>query len=178
MPPRSRPRQNVELKVRLPDLRHARRVAQRMATSQLASEHQIDSYFQTRQGRLKLREIDGQPPVLIWYSRADHTGPKRSDYHLIPVADSAGLKLALTSAWGLRGVVDKRREIFLVHNVRIHLDRVRGLGHFLEFEAVLDRGMAVSTGHRQVRELMAPFDVTDAQLVAASYIDLLDPRGP
>jgi predicted adenylyl cyclase CyaB len=173
MPSRPRPRQNVELKVRLPDLRQARRVAQRVATSQLESEHQIDTYFQVREGRLKLREIEGGSSVLIWYTRADQTGPKRSDYHLVTVADAAGLKLALTAACGLRGVVDKRREIYLSHNVRIHLDRVRGLGHFLEFEAVLERGVAVSTGHRQVRDLMVQFELNESQLVSNSYIDLL-----
>jgi len=35
--------------------------------------------------------------------------------------------------------VSKRREIYLWHNVRIHLDAVTGLGSFVEFEAVLGR---------------------------------------
>ena len=56
----------------------------------------------------------------------------------MPIAEPALLKAALTAALGVRRVVDKRREIFLADNVRIHLDDVAGLGTFLEFEAVLD----------------------------------------
>ncbi|MGK3856667.1 class IV adenylate cyclase, partial [Enterococcus faecium] len=82
-------------------------------------------------GRLKLREIDGQAAVLIWYDRPDHDAARLSKYHLVPVADPAALKAALTDALGVRGEVRKRREIYLWHNVRIHLDEVAGLGSFL-----------------------------------------------
>ena len=51
--------------------------------------------------------------------------------------DAGALKTALVAALGIRGVVHKRREIYLWHNVRIHLDEVAGLGALVEFEAVL-----------------------------------------
>ena len=166
--------ENIELKARLRDLDRARRVAAGPATQRLPTEHQIDTYFHCRQGRLKLRQIDGRPAQLISYERPDLLGPKASLYQLVPVADPEPLKAALTAALGVRTVVDKRREIFLWHNVRIHLDEVAGLGGFLEFEAVLGPGVDSTAGHAQVAELLGRFGIEAGDLLAGSYGDLLE----
>ena len=39
-------------------------------------------------------------------------------------------------SWGVETVVDKVRDIYLIGNVRVHVDSVHGLGEFIEFEAV------------------------------------------
>lgn len=168
--------QNVELKARLADLESARRVAVSIATQHVGTEHQIDTYFQCSQGRLKLREIQGHSAQLISYSRPDQEGPKTSDYLLVPVADPESLKAALAAALGIRVVVDKRREIYLIDNVRIHLDEVRGLGQFLEFEAVLGPGIDEAAGRAQLDRLAATFATHPADRVAGSYADLLSSR--
>lgn len=166
---------NIELKARLPDLAHARGVAARIATRRLGTQRQLDTYFVVAHGRLKLREID-EPPVaqLVWYDRANTTVAKSSDYRLVEVAHGSELKAALTAALGVRLAVDKRREIFLYENVRIHLDEVVGLGTFLEFEAVLGPGIDDQRGHDQLAWLREQFAIVDAQLIAVSYSDLLE----
>jgi predicted adenylyl cyclase CyaB len=165
-------RRNMELKVRLADLAAARRVAESLATSRLGLLRQIDTYFTCATGRLKLREIDGHAAELIWYARPDEAAPKGSDYLIVPVADPGALKAALAGALGVRAVVDKRREVYLVDNVRIHLDDVAGLGSFLEFEAVLDPGVSDSQGREQLARLSAAFGLKAGDLLAGSYGDL------
>jgi predicted adenylyl cyclase CyaB len=167
--------QNIELKARLADLEGARRVARTLATSRLGMHHQVDTYFASRNGRLKLREIDGHTSQLIWYARPDDLGPKASDYQVVPVADGEAMKSALTAALGVRAVVQKRRDIYLWHNVRIHLDEVAGLGTFLEFEAVLGPGVDEAAARAQVDHLLGRFAIAPADLLAGSYGEMARP---
>ncbi len=172
------PRRNVELKARLPDVERARTVAARLATQRAGEQIQVDTYFHCAHGRLKLREIDAQRAELIAYVRADEPDAKASAYHLLDVPDAAALKAALASALGIRCVVRKRREIFLYHNVRIHLDQVDGLGEFLEFEAVLGPDVDAAKGRDQVADLVERFAVAESDLLTGSYGEMVMDRKP
>ncbi|MHB8900890.1 MAG: class IV adenylate cyclase [Thermoguttaceae bacterium] len=164
---------NIELKARLADLDEARRVARSIATRQLEGQEQTDTYFRCAHGRLKLRQIGHAPAHLVWYARPDEEGPKASDYRIVPVGNPETLKAALADACGIWCVVRKHREIYLYHNVRIHLDEVQDLGTFLEFEAVLGPTVDDEQGRRQLAELRERFSIADQDLLAVSYSDLL-----
>jgi adenylate cyclase, class 2 len=164
---------NIELKARLADLDAARQIALSITTNELGVQVQTDTYFHCPTGRLKLRQIDHSPAQLVWYSRPDEEGPKASDYRLVPVTNPETLKGALEAAYGIWCVVCKRREIYLYHNVRIHLDEVERLGTFIEFEAVLGPDVDDQTGHQQLGDLRERFSITDTDLLAVSYSDLL-----
>ena len=167
------PSRNVELKARLHDPLRARETAQRLATRHLGSMHQIDTYFRCAHGSLKLRQIDGLSAELISYVRADSTAPRASDYFVVPLSNPETVKQALAAALGVSVVVDKRREVYLYHAVRIHLDNVTSLGWFLEFEAVLGPHVDDAAGHAQVEHLRKEFEIMPADVVAVSYSDLL-----
>ena len=82
-------------------------------------------------GRLKLREIDGQPAQLIAYNRSDTPAARPSDYRIVEFADdrvTSQLYELFNAALGILAIVKKTREVFLYHNVRIHLDEVVGAG--------------------------------------------------
>ncbi len=164
-------RRNIEFKARLTDFGEARRIAGAMATDVVGLELQTDTYFHVARGRLKLREIDGRGAWLIGYERANATAARGSDYRLIEIADGAGIKATLAAALGVLTIVRKEREIFLFRNVRIHLDRVAGLGEFLEFEAVLEDHND-SAGHAVLAELRQRFASVLAEALAGSYSDL------
>ncbi|MBN2474570.1 MAG: class IV adenylate cyclase [Pirellulales bacterium] len=164
---------NIELKARLNDPEAARKTAAAIATKRLGTQHQIDTYFACRHGRLKLRQIDGLSAQLIAYARPDRDGPKASDYRLVPVANPETLKAALAAALGVEVVVEKRREILLHENVRIHLDEVADLGHFLEFEAVLGPEVDDAAGRAQVERLMERFAIGQGDLLSGSYADMI-----
>jgi len=165
---------NLEIKARCADLASARAVAERLATDHPGVDEQVDTYFATRAGRLKLRESSLSGGQLIPYLRPDQPGPKRSDYQILPVADAPQLRRTLGEILGVHRVVRKRREIFLVDNVRIHLDEVEGLGTFLELEAVFDGSPAAEAEQqRKVDALMRELGVSPPDLVDTSYEGLL-----
>ncbi|KAG0899736.1 hypothetical protein G6F32_017347 [Rhizopus arrhizus] len=61
---------------------------------------------------------------------------------------------------------------------RIHLDRVEGLGEFLELEVVLRDGESAAAGMEEARTLMDGLGVAPTQLRAGAYLDLLASRRP
>jgi adenylate cyclase class IV len=135
--------------------------------------HQRDTYFHAVTGRLKLREAPPQPAELIAYARAELTGPKVSHYRIVPVADHLALIEVLTDSLGVRCVVEKARRLLRWRNVRIHLDRVTGLGHFVELEAVATSPGGLEVERDRVEQLRAALGIPGERLVARGYADLL-----
>jgi predicted adenylyl cyclase CyaB len=167
-------RRNLELKARLAAPSAALTAVLKLGAHAGGQEIQTDTYFRVPKGRLKLREIEGQPAVLIWYERPDQDSARLSSYFLVPVADAASLKAALATALGVRGSVRKRRGIYFWHNVRIHLDQVEDLGTFVEFEAVLGPQENEDTARCRLAQLGAALAITPADHIADSYADLLN----
>ena len=91
-----------------------------------------------------------------------------------PTADPEGLREVLSAALGIRGVVRKRRSVYLVGQTRVHLDQVEGLGDFVELEVVLQPQQNSSDGVTIARELMRKLGISTSQLVEKAYIDLLE----
>jgi adenylate cyclase class IV len=135
---------------------------------------QRDTYFFAVQARMKLREAPPNPAELITYARADREGPKVSHYRVVQVADHLALIEALTDALGVRAVVEEERRLLLWRGVRIHLDRVARLGHFVEFEAVARSIGGLEAEQVKVTELREALGLADDRLlVARGYADLL-----
>ena len=165
---------NFELKARCADLALARGRAQVLATRWLGVDEQVDTYFRVSGGRFKLRESSLSGAQLVPYLRPDAPLARRSDYVVIPVPEPALTKALLSELLGIHRVVKKRREIALYQNVRIHLDRVEGLGDFVELEAVWDGDAAGEAEQREkVAFLRERLGIRDADLIAASYEGLL-----
>ena len=74
---------------------------------------------------------------LIFYNRPDTSGPKLSDFRVSPVGDVEGMKTLLSLALGAIGCVKKVRTLYMVGQTRVHLDKVEGLGEFVEFEVCM-----------------------------------------
>jgi adenylate cyclase class IV len=169
---------NVEIKARAADLAPARAVLAARGARFAGLDHQVDTYFRVASGRLKLREGDIEN-ALIHYERENTAGPKHSKVGLLATTPGSPLKDMLTAALGIVVVVDKRREIHFLGNVKIHLDEVAGLGTFVEIEAIDDDGTRPLEALRaQCEELMTAFGIRDEDLLAVSYSDLLRGKGP
>ena len=137
---------------------------------------QDDTFFRCESGRLKLRAFTMEEGELIFYRRADRQGPKESFYLRSPTSAPGMLRDSLSLAYGEAGRVRKHRTLFLVGRTRIHLDKVEGLGHFLELEVVLAEGEPTEVGIREAHELMVKLGVEPSQLIEGAYVDLLAQR--
>jgi adenylate cyclase, class 2 len=168
------PRRNLELKARDPDPIRSLRTCVGLGTEDRGTLEQADTYFEVPRGRLKLRRETGAGAHLIAYRRPDTVDQKESRYELVEVADADALERALAASLGVVAVVRKSRRLFLLGNVRIHLDAVEGLGSFIEFEAVAGPDDPdTSRFERRLDELRRAFAIADVDLVARSYCDLL-----
>ena len=166
------PRRNIELKARDPDPDCSLQVSLEIGASDEGWLYQTDTYFRVSQGRLKLRE-EGPVAQLISYERVNETAARESRYRLVDVSDPAGLKDALSNALGVLVVVEKSRRLLLWQGVRIHLDEVRGLGSFIEIEAVADPASDLSAEHHRAGQLQDALAITPDRIVAFSYSDEL-----
>ncbi|HZB75519.1 MAG TPA: cytidine deaminase [Solirubrobacteraceae bacterium] len=167
---------NVELKAHDPD---PARTLERALAAGARDEgllRQRDTYFTVAAGRLKLREEDPGGATLIGYQRPDAGGERVSAYRLVAVPDPEAMRAALADANGIDVVVVKRRHLLLWETVRIHLDEVRGLGSFLELEAVAAPGSDLRREREQVAHLREALDIRDEALREGSYADALRGR--
>lgn len=167
--------QNIEIKARL-TTQQFRELESRVAAivDRDCVLHQTDTFFHTTKDRLKLREYPDQPAELIAYQRTDQNEPKLSDYIRTPVDQPDSLKLALMRSLGIRGVIKKRRDLYLVGQTRVHLDLVDGLGEFVELEVVMRPDQLKDDGLTIVNELMEQLGIEPGCLISAAYIDLLE----
>ena len=168
---------NVEIKARAVDLSALAERAAAIADTGPVEIAQDDTFFRCAAGRLKLRAFPDGAGELIFYRRADASGPRECEYRIASVDAAGPLRIALGEALGVVGRVRKRRTLFLAGRTRIHLDRVEELGAFLELEVVLDEGEDAEHGMREAREMMERLGVRADQLVAGAYADMLAATG-
>lgn len=165
---------NVEIKARIASVQGLLPRAQSLSDDEHAQLiHQDDTFFTVPHGRLKLRVFADGTGELIHYHRADLEGPKVSDYVISVVSEPDTLREALSRACGLLGRVRKERILVLVGQTRIHLDRVEGLGDFLELEVVLQPGQSEADGQAIAHSLMQALGVPASDRVSGAYLDLL-----
>ena len=170
------PSRNVEIKARARDPEKQARLAEQLASGPAERLVQEDTFFVVPSGRLKLRVFAAGAGELIQYERRDAKLPSESRYLCVPTPDPEALRAALTRALGVRAVVRKTRTVHLAGRTRIHLDRVEGLGEFIELEVVLAPGEDTSQGVAVARELMALLEIEEDDLVEAAYVDLQEAR--
>jgi predicted adenylyl cyclase CyaB len=163
---------NIEIKARIKSVEAVAAIAAKLADEGPIEIAQDDTFFRCEAGRLKLRAFSATKGELIFYRRANQTGPKESFYVISPTENPDSLREALSLAYGQVGRVVKDRTLYLVGRTRVHLDRVEGLGEFLELEVVLAEGETVEAGTSEAHELMARLGVEPGQLIEGAYVDL------
>lgn len=168
---------NIEIKARIESIAALMPRAAAIATEGPTEIFQDDTFFACPAGRLKLRAFPDGSGELIFYRRPDALGPKESFYVRSPTADPDSLRSTLGLACGVTGRVVKQRTLFLVGRSRVHLDRVRDLGEFLELEVVLRDDEPTDAGLQEALELMERLGIRSDQLVEGAYVDLLEARG-
>ncbi len=164
---------NVEIKARVSDLATLEGRVAALSTGGPQQLVQHDTFFRTAGGRLKLRRFGDGNAELIQYRRPDSTAPAASEYQRVVIHDPEPLAALLSAALGVRGEVKKTRILYWIGQTRVHLDRVEGLGAFMELEVTLSATESVADGQDIALALMEKLGVDEADLVDRAYLDLL-----
>ena len=164
---------NIEIKARTNKAAVIRKYLLDNNASFKGTDMQTDTYFNTSQGRLKLRQGNIENN-LIYYERTNQAGPKQSNFSLVQVTDADGLKEMLAAAVGIKVAVEKQREIYFIDNVKFHLDTLEELGNFVEIEASNKYApLSKEELNRQCVFYMQQFEITESDLIDISYSDML-----
>jgi len=164
---------NYEFKARCSDIEKLESKLKDLNPLFIGTDHQIDTYFNVLNGRLKLREGNIENS-LIHYNRTNVSGAKQSNVTLYQHQPDKNLKEVLTKALGVKAIVDKRRKIYFVDNVKFHFDEVNELGNFVEVEAIdKDGSIGIEKLKEQCKYYIELFEISNDQFIAESYSDLL-----
>jgi adenylate cyclase, class 2 len=164
---------NVEIKAKTNNIGFLQNKLEEMGANYKGCDHQIDTYFHCENGRLKLREgkIENS---LIFYQRSNQKGPKDSHVSMTTLSADSKIGEVLKSSYGVKVVVDKKRHIYFIDNVKFHVDEVEGLGSFAEIEAIDYEG---NIGQEKLLEQCQHYQnellIGEDDLVDCSYSDLL-----
>lgn len=163
--------QNVEYKAELRDIALARSICRVIGAEPMGALMQTDTYYHAADARFKKRETAGEPTVYIVYHRRDRTSPKISRFEIL--SEEGARERFGEREHAPMVVVRKRRELFILRNVRIHLDRVEELGEFLEFEAAVSPKWNLRRCHDSLRKLRTQFMPALGEAVSCGYADLI-----
>ncbi|MEZ5195731.1 MAG: class IV adenylate cyclase [Bacteroidales bacterium] len=164
---------NIEIKAQCQNQETIEYILRKENAVAHGTDFQTDTYFKVNEGRLKLREGNIEN-ALIHYHREDKPGPKNSQVVLYKALPDENLKRILTASIGVKVVVKKERRIFFIENIKFHLDKVEGLGTFVEIEAIdLEGNIGKEKLLEQCQRYLEKFKIKDDELVSISYSDML-----
>lgn len=164
---------NIEIKAMLRDREHVEAIATRLAGEGPELIRQEDYFFPCDGARLKLRIVGPDCGELIRYERGNLAETRSSRYLIARTSDPAVLLEILDKTLGRIGEVKKERTLYMVGQTRVHLDRVAGLGDFLELEVVLRPEQTEAEGKAIADDLLSTLHIDRRDFVAEAYIDLL-----
>lgn len=164
---------NIEIKAKIPDIDYCIKLAEKLSGAKPKIIKQEDTFFNCKNGRLKLRIHSKDDGVLIFYNRPDLIGLKTSEYYLSTTHEPYRLLDVLERSYGSCGRVNKTRKLYLLGRTRVHLDQVENLGNFLEFEVVLKDDEGITEGETEAKQLMEAFKISESDLISGAYVDMI-----
>jgi predicted adenylyl cyclase CyaB len=164
---------NFEFKAKVPDIKNLEEKLLTLHPVFHGEDHQVDTYYNVAEGRLKLREGNIENS-LIYYERQNTSAAKQSNIILYKHQPGSSLKQILERVHGIKVIVDKRRRIYFINNVKFHFDTVARLGTFLEVEAIDEtRSIGIDKLQQQCMHYFEFFNLRSEDYVHCSYSDLL-----
>jgi predicted adenylyl cyclase CyaB len=164
---------NFEFKAKVNDLEKYENKLLSLNPRFVGIDHQIDTYFNALQGRLKLREGNIENS-LINYDRENILGSKESQIILYQHEPNIGLKNILIKQLGVKIIVEKKRKIYFIENIKFHFDSVEKLGSFIEVEAIDSKEeFTIDVLKKQCDTFFDFFELTTLNIIDKSYSDLM-----
>ncbi len=156
---------NLELKAKLDNFRKIKSLLKKINAEHCGILNQRDTYFKAKGFLLKLRRVNGEYE-LIKYIRDEKTKKRWSNFELLKIEGKNPEKY-LSSFLKVEAVVEKKRELYMFKNTRIHLDTVKGLGKFIELETIVDKGKI--DAQKRFNELVDLLDLDLTKQIKTSY---------
>jgi len=166
---------NIEIKAKIHNYNKIKGLIEQFCKNPIEIENQEDTFFNSPKGRLKLR-ISNDKPAIMYYDRPNSFEPKQSDIAISFTDNPDTLKKVLSESIGIRGIVKKKRSLYIYGQTRIHLDDVKRLGKFIELEVVMNDEQSRKDGELIAQDLMNKFGIEKTDLIDVAYIDLLEER--
>jgi adenylate cyclase class IV len=123
---------NLELKIKAESHRKFRNKLTDIDADNIGVLNQKDVYYKVPDGLLKLR-IENGKQSLIFYRRDEKGNNRWSDFDVLKFENDGGEEF-FNKIFSIETIVEKRRELFIYDDTRIHLDEVKSLGFFIELE--------------------------------------------
>jgi adenylate cyclase, class 2 len=162
---------NLEIKAKVNNLEKIESLFKQLGAKKIETMRQIDTYFQVKKGRLKLRKFSPTASKLIYYERVENSQQRWSNYYTFPVAEPDNFVDFLKNALPIKIIVDKKRTIYEYENAKIHLDEVAKLGKFIEIEVEVKKGE--EQAKKLMNELLDKLKIPPKNFIKKSYSDLL-----
>lgn len=164
----------IEIKAKIRDYDKIMAEVQAMCSSHGEIIQQEDVFFNSPNGRLKLRKrSDYSVYELVYYEKSFTEGPKLSLYSKCNIPHGEDLLNVLKMSLGVKGIVRKTRRLFLIEHSRIHIDDVEGLGKYFEIEVSLTKDQTPEEGEEVAKNTMAKLGIPPTDVVTGSYLDNL-----
>ena len=160
---------NLELKISVTSHQKLKEILKEISAEYKGLLNQKDVYYSIPDGLLKLRVENGNES-LIFYNRNEKTKNRWSDYNYIKFVDSGGEKF-FSNLFKVEVVVQKKRELFIYDNTRIHIDTVKSLGRFLELETLVINGK--TDARKRFKKIVELLDINESNQIRKSYRNLL-----
>lgn len=165
---------NIELKISINDFRKIGPLLRKLRAKNNGKLHQVDVYYNCKNGRLKTRTINNEKFELIFYQRPNKNGVKTSNYQVSNIKPDKFKKIKsdLDNKFGEKTIVKKQRILWTYKHTRIHLDKVYGLGKFLELETVMKK-INLDQAKKEYNEITKHLKLSKYKKYNKSYSDLL-----
>jgi predicted adenylyl cyclase CyaB len=165
---------NVELKAKTNVPKLAREILENLNAKYIGCDNQVDTYFNTSNGRIKLREGNIENS-LIHYKRENSKEAKVSDIAYSKVENSENIKHVLSSCYGILIEVVKKRHIYFIDHVKFHIDYLDNLGTFIEIEVIDEKGeYSINEMNKLCVKYQYILGIKEPDLLTHSYSDMLN----
>jgi len=160
----------VALRAKCEDVTAVRKKLLGIGAKPLDAFCQVDTYFNVPSGEMCLRVINGGRGFLVY--RPDKRAGDASEVFLAKIENPSELAALLKAALGIKCVIHRVREVYSWEDMRVYIDRISGLGSFVELQAKVGRGVERERVP-SLLEAMRKLGISETKFVDEPYSDLL-----
>ncbi len=160
---------NLELKIKLDSYDSIKKKLSKIKAEFVKTLKQKDVYYKINSGLLKLRIENGSQSI-IKYLRDEKGKDRFSNFEVLHFSSGDAEKF-FKDMYKVETIVEKKRQLFIFDNTRVHLDEVKGLGKFLELETLVLDGKR--DAQRRYNEIVRLLSLDRYESIRKSYRDLM-----